>query len=58
MLPATFLVADLKDRLSGILERTQIVKGWVDDDGERHEKVYDVVRSGDWQIGRGDHGLY
>jgi hypothetical protein len=48
----TFLVAALKDQLSGNLDRIQIVKGWVDDDGERHEKVYDVVWSGDRQIGR------
>lgn len=39
----TFLVAALKDPLSGNLDRIQIIKGWVDDDGERHEKVYDVV---------------
>jgi hypothetical protein len=48
----TFLVAALKDQLSGNLDRIQIVKGWVDDAGERHEKVYDVVWSGDRRIGR------
>jgi hypothetical protein len=40
------------DQLSGNLDRIQIVKGWVDDAGERHEKVYDVVWSGDRRIGR------
>ena len=39
----TFLVAALKDPISGNLDRIQIVKGWVDKNGERHEKVYDVV---------------
>jgi hypothetical protein len=43
----TFLVAALKDPLSGNLDRIQIVKGWLDADGKRHEKVYDVVWSGD-----------
>ena len=41
----TFLVAALKDPLSGNLDRIQIVKGWVDKKGERQEKVYDVVWS-------------
>ena len=43
----TFLVGALKDPLSGNLDRIQIVKGWLDGGGGRHEKVYDVVWSGD-----------
>jgi hypothetical protein len=43
----TFLVAALKDAYSGNLDRIQIVKGWLDGSGERHEKVYDVVWAGD-----------
>ena len=39
----TFLVGALKDPLSGNLDRIQIVKGWIDNDGNRQEKVYDVV---------------
>jgi hypothetical protein len=39
----SFLVAALKDPISGNLDRIQVVKGWVDADGERHEKIYDVV---------------
>jgi hypothetical protein len=46
-----FLVAALKDPLSGNLDRIQIVKGWLDDDGNRNEEVYDVVWSGDRQLG-------
>jgi hypothetical protein len=48
----TFLLAALKDPFSGNLDRIQIVKGWLDSRGERHEKVYDVAWSGDRQIGR------
>jgi hypothetical protein len=42
-----FLVAALRDPLSGNLDRIQIVKVWVDVDGKRQEKVFDVVWSGD-----------
>jgi len=47
----TFLVAALKDPLSGNLDRIQIVKGWLGDDGERQERIYDVVWSDDREIG-------
>ncbi len=40
-----FMVGALKDRWSGNLDRIQIVKGWVDDAGERHERIYDVAVS-------------
>ena len=39
----TFLVAALKDPLSGNLDRIQIVKGWLDNKGQRQEKVYNVA---------------
>ncbi len=38
-----FMVGALKDPWSGNLDRIQIVKGWVDEKGNRHEKIYDVV---------------
>jgi hypothetical protein len=41
----SFLMAALKDPLSGNLDRIQVVKGWLDSAGERHEHVYDVVWS-------------
>jgi hypothetical protein len=47
----TFLVAARKDPTSGNLDRIQIVKGWLDADGKTHEKVYDVVWSGDRKPG-------
>ena len=43
----TFIVAALKDPLSGNLDRIQIVKGWLGANGETEEKVYDVVWGGD-----------
>ncbi len=47
----TFLVAAMKDAMSGNLDRIQIVKGWLDKAGKTHEKVYDVVWSGDRKPG-------
>jgi hypothetical protein len=44
----TFLVAALKDPLSGNLDRIQIIKGWVDTNGTMQEKVFDVA----WSVGR------
>jgi hypothetical protein len=41
--PPTFLVAALKDPMFGNLDRIQIVKGWLGDDGVARERVYDVV---------------
>ena len=47
----TFLVAAMKDAYSGNLDRIQIIKGWMDTQGDLHEKVYDVVWSGDRKPG-------
>jgi hypothetical protein len=41
----TFLVAAMKDPMSGNLDRIQIIKGWVGDDGKALERVYDVAVS-------------
>ena len=40
-----FLVSVLKDPIGANLDRVQIVKGWLDNAGKNHEKVYDVVCS-------------
>jgi hypothetical protein len=47
----SFLVAALKDSQGANLDRIQIVKGWVDREGKTHEKVHDVVWSGDRKPG-------
>jgi hypothetical protein len=43
-----FMVYALRDSIGANLDRIQIVKGWLDSEGETHEKVYDV----DWSEGR------
>jgi hypothetical protein len=47
----SFLIAAMKDPLSGNLDRIQIIKGWLGADGKTQEKVYDVVWSGDRKPG-------
>jgi hypothetical protein len=44
---ATFMVYALRDPIGANLDRIQIVKGWVDANGETQEQVYDVAWSGD-----------
>lgn len=44
----TFMVYALRDPIGANLDRIQIVKGWIDADGETHEQVYDVA----WSPGR------
>ena len=46
-----FMVGALKDPWSGNLDRIQIVKGWIDGNGERQERVYDVAVSDGRTIG-------
>ncbi|MBT8464236.1 MAG: DUF3604 domain-containing protein, partial [Deltaproteobacteria bacterium] len=41
-----FLMYAVRDPKGANLDRMQIVKGWVDADGQAHEKVYDVVLAG------------
>lgn len=42
----TFMVYALRDPIGANLDRIQIVKGWTDKKGKTHEKIYDVVWSG------------
>jgi len=41
----TFLIGALKDPIGANLDRVQIIKGWVDSEGELQERVYDVLVS-------------
>jgi hypothetical protein len=43
----SFMVFALRDPIGGNLDRIQIVKGWLNDDGDTQENVYDIVWSGD-----------
>lgn len=49
----TFLVAAMKDPDGGNLDRIQVIKGWLDAEGALHEKIYDVVWSGDRKLENG-----
>ena len=44
----TFMVYALRDPIGANLDRIQIIKGWLDGEGETHERVYDVS----WSPGR------
>jgi hypothetical protein len=46
-----FLMYAVKDPKGANLDRIQLVKGWVDADGTTHEKVHDIVWSGDRERG-------
>ncbi len=41
----SFMLIALRDPIGANLDRIQIVKGWMDADGELHEQVYDAVWS-------------
>lgn len=45
--PPTFIVHAMADPKSGALDRIQIVKGWINPQGEALEKVFDVAWSSD-----------
>ena len=42
----TLLIQAVKDSLGANLDRIQIVKGWLDRDGQRQERIHDVAWSG------------
>jgi hypothetical protein len=48
----TFMIRAMRDADGANLDRIQMIKGWVDQKGETHEKVIDVVWSGDRKPGR------
>lgn len=53
--PPTFLIAALKDPIGANLDRIQVIKGWVDLEGETQERVYDVAVSDGRQINAEGH---
>jgi hypothetical protein len=47
------MVLALRDPIGANLDRIQIVKGWLDDEGQTHEQVYDVAWSDDRKPSKG-----
>ncbi len=47
----SFLVAAMKDPVEANLDRIQILKGWLDQQGNTQEKVYEVAWSGERKPG-------
>lgn len=45
------LIRAMKDPADANLDRIQIVKGWVDAQGEQYEKIYNVAWSGERELG-------
>lgn len=46
----TFLISALMDPESANLDRIQVVKGWIDGNGQTNEKIYNVVWGGDRKV--------
>ena len=44
--PVSLLIHAVKDPVGANLDRVQVIKGWLDEDGETHERVYDVAWAG------------
>lgn len=47
----SFLVRAMRDPDGADLDRVQIIKGWVDEAGETHERIYDLAVSDEREIG-------
>lgn len=47
----SLMIWAMKGPNSGNLDRVQVVKGWVDANGETHELIYDAVWSGERKVG-------
>jgi len=47
----TFMIRALRDPDGANLDRIQMIKGWIDAQGETHERIYDVAVTGERTIG-------
>ncbi len=48
----SFMIRALRDADGANLDRVQVIKGWLDENGRTHERIYDVAVSGDRKIGK------
>lgn len=48
----SFVIHALRDVDAANLDRVQIIKGWLDNKGNTHERIYDVAVSDDRKIGK------
>lgn len=46
-----FYVQAMRDPMAANLDRVQMIKGWLDDKGEPHERIYDIAVSDGRKIG-------
>jgi len=44
------LIRAVKDPLDANIDRVQVIKGWLDQQGQQHERVYNVVWAGERQL--------
>jgi len=44
------LIRAVKDPIDANLDRVQVIKGWLDQQGQQHERVYNVAWAGDRQL--------
>jgi hypothetical protein len=49
--PVELLIHAVRDPAGANLDRIQVIKGWLDQAGKAHQKVFDVAWSGDRRIG-------
>lgn len=50
-----FIVWAMRDPQSASLQRLQMVKGWIDDAGKTHEKVFDIACAGGVEVDEASH---
>jgi hypothetical protein len=52
-----FYVQAMRDPMAANLDRVQMIKGWLDDEGMLHERIYDIALSDGRKIGRDGRAL-